>query len=276
MNRVCSTAFGRRLFSTPTAKHTTDEKEYRRQLGEGRADFLDDFGPKGNVDGERVLDLGCGLGAKTFAVARSGALEVIGIDTDDEKIRRATEAARDLGGSAVRFEAQCGSSLRFDSGCFDVVLLLDVIEHLPDPGAVLAECARVLRDGGRLLISFPPYLSPWGAHLFTYVPIPWVHLLFPEFEILELWREKHHAALESGEAWCSARRARAIIEANTTAALWDCNGMTIEWFLDLVDETPLELGPVRYKVLGNLEGLVKTMPRLREYLVTRVNAVLDA
>lgn len=276
INRVCSTGFARRLLSTPTAENQTDIEGYFRRQREGRASFLDEFGTEADLRGERVLDLGCGLGARTLAVARAGSAEVVGVDTDAEKVRRAREEAERSGADGILFAAQSGSALAFDEGRFDVVLLLDVVEHLGDPAAVLAECARVLRSGGRVLVGFPPYRSPWGGHLFTHVPIPWVHLLFPDREVLDLWRDIHAQSVARGELRCSARRARAIIDAETTAALWDCNGMTVQRFLDLVDRAPLEVRALTFKTLGRLGGLVVRIPRLREYLVTRAVAVLVA
>ena len=166
--------------------------------------------------------------------------------------------------------------MAFASDRFDVVLMLDVVEHVDDPAAVLAECSRVLRSGGRLLVGFPPYRSPWGGHLFTHVPIPWAQLLFDDRKILELWREVHGRAVERGEVRCSTPRARAIMGADSTSDLWDCNGMTIERFLDLVDRSAFDRKDARFKTLGNLGGWVTSRQRLREHLVTRVTAVLVA
>ena len=69
---------------------------------------------------------------------------------------------------------------------------------------------------------------------------------------------------------------RAIIEADNTAELWDCNGLTIGRFLDLVEASPLELVDIRFKVPGGLGGAVARSTKLREYLTTRVAAVLEA
>jgi 2-polyprenyl-3-methyl-5-hydroxy-6-metoxy-1,4-benzoquinol methylase len=264
------------LLSTPAAEHQTDIEGYLRRERAEETTFLEAFGTHGEVEGERVLDLGCGLGAKATAVARAGAEEVVGVDFDLEKVHGARSLADRVGARDVRLAVQSGTDLAFGHDRFDVVLLLDVIEHMPDPETVLAECARVLRKGGRVLVSFPPYRSAWGGHLFTHVPVPWVHLLFPDREVLDLWREIYSKAVVSGKVRCSAKRAHAIIEAETTAALWDCNGMTISRFLDLVDRAPLELKEIRFKTLGNLAGFVTRMPKLREFLVTRLMIVLEA
>jgi len=275
LNRFFSLGWVRRRLSTPAAEHQTDiEGYYRRHRMEG-IEFLESFGAAGEVSGERVLDLGCGLGIRTMAVAEAGAAAAVGVDSDLEKIHRARTQADLSGVRSVSYSVQCGTSLAFDAAHFDVVLVLDVMEHLGDPTAVLRECARVLRRGGRVLIGFPPYRSPWGGHLFTHVPIPWAQQLFPDRELLEVWREVHQEMVARGEFRCSPERARAIEAAKTTADLWGCNGMTVAAFLDLVDHIPLELKLIRFKTFGNLGGSLIMRSTLREYLVTRLVAVLE-
>lgn len=64
---------------------------------------------------------------------------------------------------------------------FDVVLLRDVIEHLDDPRIALKNIARIMKPGGVILITFPPYTSPYGGHQqlldTTLGNLPFVHLL---------------------------------------------------------------------------------------------------
>lgn len=275
-NRFFSQDWVRRVLSVPLADH---QQEIDGNLGSCQADgsqVLEEFGSFGQVSGLRVLDLGCGLGVRTVAVARAGAAEAVGVDTDLEKVRCAERLAERARAPGVAFVAQDGAELAFDAGRFDIVLLLDVIEHVADPASIFEECARVLRRGGRALVGFPPYRSPWGGHLFSHVPIPWVQLLFPDREVLEEWRRVHRRSVNRGEVRCSAKRVRAIMEAETTASLWDCNGMTIARFLELVEGAPLELRAVRYKALGRLGRLATASRGLREVLVTRMTVVLEA
>lgn len=275
INRFFSSKSVRRLLSVPLNEHQTDAEGYIRRPWAEETGFLDEFGRHAEVAGGRVLDLGCGLGARTVAVAGAGAATTVGVDNDVGKIHRARRLSRRLGTPSVSFTVQSGTRLAFDAGRFDVILMLDVIEHLKDPSRVLAECARVLRPGGRVLIGFPPYRSPWGGHLFSHVPIPWVQLIFSDREVLEVWREVFVDAVARGEVACSAKRSRAIMEARNTNSLWDCNGMTIARFLDLVERTPLRMSSIRFKTLGGIGGPVTRQPWLREHLVTRVIAVLE-
>jgi ubiquinone/menaquinone biosynthesis C-methylase UbiE len=100
--------------------------------------------------GERVLDAGCGEGAFSAALAAAGALPV-GVDVAVEPLRRARE--RNPG---IAFEL-AGRELPFADGTFDAVWAAELLEHVQDVPALLAELARVLRSGGRLLVTTPDH-----------------------------------------------------------------------------------------------------------------------
>src|SRR5512142_246260 len=85
----------------------------------------------------RVLDIGCGAANMTHHLRHYG--QVVGVDSNP----RPLAVARDRGLEA--YEA-AGDHLPFEDGDFDLVTLLDTLEHVPDQGAVLAECRRVLRS----------------------------------------------------------------------------------------------------------------------------------
>jgi 2-polyprenyl-3-methyl-5-hydroxy-6-metoxy-1,4-benzoquinol methylase len=102
--------------------------------------------------GERVLDVGCGEGQFAAELARAGA-SVVGIDVAEEPLRRARELHPELD---VRLEDAEGPWELAD-GSFDVVWAGEVIEHVADTAAWLSEVRRVLRSGGRLLLSTPAH-----------------------------------------------------------------------------------------------------------------------
>jgi 2-polyprenyl-3-methyl-5-hydroxy-6-metoxy-1,4-benzoquinol methylase len=97
--------------------------------------------------GRRVLDVGCRAGALTQAYLEGN--EVVGIDVDRDAL---AEAAK-LGVRTVWADAQ--RRLPFSEESFDVVVAGEVLEHLANPGALLAEAHRVLRPGGTLVGSIP-------------------------------------------------------------------------------------------------------------------------
>lgn len=103
------------------------------------------------VDGSRkgrLLDVGCGSG-EFLATMKSLGWTVEGVEFNPEAARLAREA-----GGAPVFAGSLEDA-RLEDSSFDVVTLHHVIEHLPDPARTLAECRRILKDGGRIHILTP-------------------------------------------------------------------------------------------------------------------------
>ncbi len=97
--------------------------------------------------GRRVLDLGCRYGALTQHYVPGN--EVVGVDVD----REALETAAELG--IETHWADVEEPLPFGDDSFDVVVVGELLEHVRDPGGLVAECRRVLRPGGTLVGSVP-------------------------------------------------------------------------------------------------------------------------
>lgn len=103
------------------------------------------------VTGRRVLDLACGTGYGT-AILGTSAAEVTGVDISAAAIRTARKRyAREN----VRFAIGDCFDLPFENGSFDVVVANEMIEHVEDHAALIAEIRRVLADKGLLLVSTP-------------------------------------------------------------------------------------------------------------------------
>jgi len=112
----------------------------------------------------QVLDVGTGRGRFGAHFASRGC-RVIGVDLNPDMIEVAREAAR-LRGVAERFDVRSGNAehlTEFEDGRFDVVLCMELFDHLPDLSAALAEARRVLRPGGRFLFTYVPSESIYGA-----------------------------------------------------------------------------------------------------------------
>jgi 2-polyprenyl-3-methyl-5-hydroxy-6-metoxy-1,4-benzoquinol methylase len=99
------------------------------------------------VTGGRVLDVGCGSGDWLISM-RSFGWEVHGLDFDP----KAVAAANNLG-----LHVDCGAleQQNYPPRSFDAITLSHVIEHVPSPRATIAECFRILRPGGKLVIVTP-------------------------------------------------------------------------------------------------------------------------
>jgi SAM-dependent methyltransferase len=106
--------------------------------------------------GARVLDAGCGSGRTLQELVDYGAVSGIELNTDAASLAR----ERELGEVRVgRLE-----ELPWDDATFDLITCLDVIEHVPDDVAALAELWRVCRPGGWLLVTVPAYQALWSRH----------------------------------------------------------------------------------------------------------------
>ena len=102
--------------------------------------------------GERVLDLGCGAGRFVAALRDAGA-DPVGVELADAALAR---ARRNVPGADLRLVTADGS-LPLGHGEVDLVWCSEVLEHVPDTLGFLTEIRRVLRRGGRLLVTVPDH-----------------------------------------------------------------------------------------------------------------------
>lgn len=108
------------------------------------------------LDGvESLLEVGIGVGAETRLLrARWPALRVTGIDLSAHQLRHARVTLRDeLAAGTVRLVRGSATQLPIADRAVDGALLIWVLEHVPDPARVVAECARVLKPRGRLFAT---------------------------------------------------------------------------------------------------------------------------
>lgn len=103
----------------------------------------------GDVDGDRVLDAGCGPGHYTARLAKAGA-DVVGVDATGAMVERARADFGDVGSFEV---ATVGEDLPFEDGAFDAGVCQLVCSHVADLDAAFREFARVLAPGGRLVVT---------------------------------------------------------------------------------------------------------------------------
>ena len=118
------------------------------------------------VGGPDVLDVGCSQGIASILLAREGH-RVIGIDREREAIRAARERLDQEEAQVrerVEFRFGEGRAVGFPDGSFDAVLLGEVLEHQLDPGKLLDEARRVLRPGGRIVVTTAYGVHPYPDH----------------------------------------------------------------------------------------------------------------
>jgi ubiquinone biosynthesis O-methyltransferase len=128
-----------------------------QNLAPARFAFFDPI--VGDWRGKSVLDLGCGAGFMAAALAERGAI-VTGVDPSKGAIDSALRHAR-TNHLVIDYRVGSGELLPFADGVYDVVVCVDVLEHVEDLGQVLLEVRRVLRPGGMFL--FDTINRTWSA-----------------------------------------------------------------------------------------------------------------
>ena len=116
----------------------------------------------------RILDIGCGNGNISLALGSLGH-EVVGVDIDNESI--AIASGRNPFGH-VSFRQTDVASMDL-SDTFDAIVCSEVLEHLPDPGSLVVSAHRLLRPGGKLIVTVPNGYGP--RELLMTRPMQWLH-----------------------------------------------------------------------------------------------------
>ena len=112
--------------------------------------------------GDKVLDLGCGEGRHVHGLHMVGGLDVIGVDLDETSLEKAREGLATLPPQAegeTRLQRGDATALDFPDATFDAVICSEVLEHLPDYGAVLREIRRVLKPVWKIMRFGPSWLA---------------------------------------------------------------------------------------------------------------------
>lgn len=128
------------------------------------------------VHQQRILDVGCGGGLLTEALATVGALEVCGIDLSESLI----EVAKAHGASIPNLNYQCmsSSSHRANHHSYDIITCMELLEHVPDPEQLLDDLIHMLNPNGYLFVS--TINQHWQAFLSNIIVGEYVLKILPK------------------------------------------------------------------------------------------------
>ena len=128
------------------------ESEFRplHQINPLRLDWIDGLAA---LRGKRVVDVGCGGGILAESMARRGG-DVLGIDLAAKPLRVAQLHAIESGTQGIAYREVAVEALAAEMPVqFDVLTCMEMLEHVPDPGSVVASCARLVKPGGWAFFS---------------------------------------------------------------------------------------------------------------------------
>jgi ubiquinone/menaquinone biosynthesis C-methylase UbiE len=165
-----------------------------------------------------------------------------------------------------------GASLPLKDESIDAIYSCDLIEHLATPKKVLQGAKRVLKSGGVFLITFPIYYSQQGAHLYDYINIPWCHLFFSNFTLIEATKLIAKRKVLSGTLGIEPEQfLTSVIE-----QFEGLNKMSIKKFKQLMKGSGFE---IKYFYLCGLESKpflrpLLHIPLIQELLGVRIISIL--
>jgi len=196
--------------------------------------------------GGRVLEIGCGNGRQLERLMQAG-WQVQGVDFDPHAVAR----ARELGMPVALGDL---AAQGFEPASFDAIVSSHVIEHVPDPAALLRECRRLLKPGGQLVMLTPNalalghriYGAAWAGldpprHLFVFSAASLSRLVRDAGFVVE----RLHSRWLAAAGWFLASRMRARAALNSSFAALPDAGVRIplrHWLLALAEGTACTLG----------------------------------
>lgn len=203
-----------------------------------------------------VLDIGCGPGTFTLAVAERGVRSIEGIDIAAKRIAFANDRARSRGLSNARFHHASVYELPFAPGSFDRIMSHTVFEHLPDVPGALHAMFNLLRPGGEVVFTHDSYRCRYGAHVSHFVYVPWPCGFFSPDSVADFWERRCAAFL----------RRRGLAEKpellDLADGLWSLNRVTMTQLEDAVARSGFEV--VAIAPYGHEKALLELFPRLRQ------------
>ena len=201
--------------------YTADDDPIALLRAESKAKLpwvLNEIQKIGAKNKQTVLDVGCGGGFLSNALAQNG-LAVTGVDLSEESLRIAK--AHDITGT-IQYLPADAYHLPFADQSFDVVTVMDFLEHVERPADVVKECARVLKPGGILI--YHTFNRNWLAWIVIIKLVEWLVKNTPkDMHILRLFikpKELENFCSEAGLSVQSVTGLRPVIMSLTLKSLF--------------------------------------------------------
>lgn len=165
----------------------SDESTLNYALKSGEV-VLKQFDGYNNLKDKTILDFGCGFGGKTAYYSSLEATKVYGVDFHDD-FSLAQNYCKEKNLNIEFFSLQDNGLLPLEDSSVNIVISSAVFEHVLDIDTAFKEIKRVLKPNGLFLNRWHPYATRYGAHVNGLIGIPFVHLLFSEKNIIQVYEQ---------------------------------------------------------------------------------------
>lgn len=253
--------------------HTDDLARFNQQVDNSRSYVLPFVERTLPISTDtRVMEIGCGEGGVLKPFAEKGA-RCLGVDMDPPRIELAHEFLKEeISRGQVTFLLKNVYDIDFleeYGGSFDLIVLKDTIEHIPEQDLFIPYLKKFLKPGGQMFFGFPPWQMPFGGHQQVALggwtsKLPWYHLL-PRF--------LYKGLLKAGGE--SEGKITELMEIRDT-------GITIERFEQIVKRAGLRVVHKRHYLINPIyrykfglkprrqSSIISAIPYVRDFLTTCV------
>ena len=139
---------------------------------------------------KKILDIWCWAWWKAVFIARNYNSEVLWIDLNEDFLKQAEIITKKYWvGNKVSFKKQDALKIEIKENTFDIIIMSDVLEHIPETEKLLEEALRVTKKGWVILFDFAPYYHYYWHHLWDVLRIPWLHLFTTEKFRINLYKK---------------------------------------------------------------------------------------
>lgn len=192
-------------------QHKDDKVRFDQQVENSRNYVLPFIEATHKIgQGTRIFEMGCGEGGVLLPFAERGCY-CLGVDLNEIRIELANEfLAKEISEGKIDFLYKNVFDTDFFEkykGSFDIIILKDVIEHLPQQENFIPYLTKFLKEGGQIFFGFPPWYMPWGGHQQLCESklgmMPWYHILPKSIYkgLLKLFGEKENIIKELMEVY---------------------------------------------------------------------------
>lgn len=250
--------------------YTQFEYDHAEKLLDQYKNFID----LEELQWKRILEIGSWWGWKIIYIAQKYNADATGIDLNQHFLQQAHQKAEELKVSQqVEFKQMDALNMSFWDNYFDIVLMSDVLEHIPHTERLISEVLRVTKKWGKILFDFAPYYHYFWHHIWDRVSIPWLHLFVTDNFMADIY--------EQSLQWFSDKQKRLDLR---ISHIWNkkeftyLNKISRKKFENIIqkyeDMWIFQNCTIRYFMLKNID-LFSKIPIIREIFIRHIIWVIQ-